>query len=676
MPSQPHGPARLVKKITLSALLLALSGCAGQMAYRDAQNLIEKDQVEAGLFKLQEAMRREPGNAEYRSAYLNTRDRMLLRYLDLADSQMEEGKLDLAQQNIERALAVSPQNERARGSLRKLDMVERHGKLLLAASVLIEQREYDQAKQKLNQVLAERPQHERARDMLRDIAEKNPPAPAETGLSKAYKQPITIEFREAPIKQVFEVISRRSGLNFIFDKDVKTDTRTSIFLKNSTVESAIYYLLMTNQLEQQVMDGNTILIYPNIAPKLKEYQEMVIKTFYLANAEAKTIGNTLKTILKSRDVVIDEKLNLVIVRDNAEAIRLAEKLVAAQDIAEPEVMLDVEILEVKRTRLMDLGIDWPAKAVFSPINSKSGTDSFNLRDFDNLNRDRIGINGSLPVTLKANKNDGDSNLLANPRIRVRNKEKAKVMIGDKLPVITSTISSGVGGFNTDSVSFVDVGVTLNAEPIIYLNNEVAIRVSLEVSNLVNTVITKNGTTAYQIGSRQASTLLQLKDGETQVLAGLLNNEERSSASKVPGLGDFPLLGRLFGASHDDTQKTEIVLSITPHLLRNVQRPEAGISEFTAGTEASFRRKPDLSSRPPAQLPAPAAAQQAPQQAPPVAGAVPQTVAMPPPAVSNMPLSNTQPGPATSVAQPPLPSLSLPPPPEAQPTPQNPPPQPQ
>ncbi|MBB3119638.1 secretin N-terminal domain-containing protein [Pseudoduganella violacea] len=677
MPSQPHGPARLVQKITLSALLLALSGCAGQMAYRDAQGLIEKDQVEAGLAKLQEAMRREPGNAEYRSAYLNTRDRTLLRYLDLADQQMEEGKLDLAQQNIERALAVSPQNERARGGLRKLEMVERHGKLLLGASVLIEQREYDQAKQKLNQVLAERPQHERARDMLRDIAEKNPPAPAETGLAKVYKQPITIEFREAPIKQVFEVISRRSGLNFIFDKDVKTDTRTSIFLKNSTVESAIYYLLMTNQLEQQVMDGNTILIYPNIAPKLKEYQEMVIKTFYLANAEAKTIGNTLKTILKSRDVVIDEKLNLVIVRDNAEAIRLAEKLVAAQDIAEPEVMLDVEILEVKRTRLMDLGIDWPAKAVFTPINSKNGTDGFNLRDFDNLNRDRIGVNGTLPVTVKANKNDGDSNLLANPRIRVRNKEKAKVMIGDKLPVITSTISSGVGGFNTDSVSFVDVGVTLNAEPIIYLNNEVAIRVSLEVSNLVNTVITKNGTTAYQIGSRQASTLLQLKDGETQVLAGLLNNEERSSASKVPGLGDFPLLGRLFGASHDDTQKTEIVLSITPHLLRNVQRPEASISEFAAGTEANFRRKPDFSPRPPAQLPAPAAAQRAPQPATPATGAVPQTVAMPPPPVSNMPLSNTQPGPATSVAQPPLPSLSLPPPPpEAQPTPQNPPPQPQ
>ena len=130
------------------------------------------------------------------------------------------------------------------------------------------------------------------------------------------------------------MISRRSGLNFVFDKDVKSDQRTSIFLKNSTVEAAVYYLLVSNQLEHQVMDGNTILVYPNSAAKLKEYQELTVKTFFLANADAKTIANTLKTILKSRDVVVDEKLNLVIMRDSPEAIRLATQLVALQDVAE------------------------------------------------------------------------------------------------------------------------------------------------------------------------------------------------------------------------------------------------------------------------------------------------------------------------------------------------------
>jgi general secretion pathway protein D len=185
---------------------------------------------------------------------------------------------------------------------------------------------------------------------------------------------------------------------------------------------------------------------------------------------------------------------------------------------------------------------------------------------------------------------------------VRNKEKAKVVIGDKLPTITTTISSGVGGFASESVNYVDVGLKLDVEPTIYLNNEVGIRISLEVSNLVDTVTTKGGTTAYRIGTRSASTMLQLKDGENQVLAGLIKNEDRSSATKLPGVGDLPIVGRLFGSQQDTRNKTEVVLSITPHLIRNLQRPPASSSEFSAGTEASFRRRPDTGARTPAQLP--------------------------------------------------------------------------
>jgi general secretion pathway protein D len=203
-------------------------------------------------------------------------------------------------------------------------------------------------------------------------------------------------------------------------------------------------------------------------------------------------------------------------------------------------------------------------------------------------------------------------------------------------VITTTVSSGVGGFASDSVTYVDVGLTLNVEPTIYLNNEVAIRVQLEVSNLTNTITTKNGGTAYQIGTRQASTLLQLKDGENQVLAGLINSEERGTANRIPGAGDLPIIGRLFGSQRDDNQKTEIVLSITPHLIRNVQRPEASSSEFSAGTEASFRRRPDLTPRAAAQLPP------VPGMQPAALPAVPSPVRPPP--VQAMPISQGQPAP--------------------------------
>ncbi len=628
MPSHPAVPrparpsSALARRAVCLALTLALTGCAAQLAYRDGRDLVARDQVEAGLLKLQEAVAGEPGNAQYKSAYLLARDRACTRYLEQAERQLAEGRVELAQQGFQRVLALDPPNERARIGLRGIDMTARHDKLLAAAAAHLEKGEFEAAKSRLNAVLTERPGHEAARQMLHDAVERSAPPPlAESGLAKAYKQPITIEFRDAPLRQVFEIISRRSGLNFVFDKDVKTDQKASIFLKNSTVESAIYMLLVSNQLEQQVMDANTILIYPNVAAKLKEYQEMTVKTFFLANAEAKLVANTLKTILKTRDVVVDEKLNLLIVRDSPEAIRLAERLITLQDMPEAEVMLEVEILEVKRGRLMDLGVVWPQNVSLTPLSTSGGV-GITIRDLNNLNQRTIGITG-VAASINANKTDTDTNLLANPRIRVRNKEKAKIVIGDKVPVITTTISPGAGGFATESVSYVDVGLTLNAEPTIYLNNEVAIRVQLEVSNLVNQIQTKSGTTAYQIGTRQATTMLQLKDGENQVLAGLINSEERSTGNKLPGMGELPLLGRLFGSTRDDKQKTEIVLSITPHLIRNVQRPEAQMSEFSAGTESNFRRRPDLSVRAPAQLPPPPGARpSAPPSLPPPGSAMP------------------------------------------------------
>jgi general secretion pathway protein D len=641
-----------LRTLTLSVLVLALSGCAAEMAYREGRSLADKDQAEASLLKFQEAITREPGNPVYRSAYYETRDRTSIRLLEQAERLANDGKAELAAQNYQRVLALNPQNERARAGLRALELAERHDKLLAQAGTYLEQKEYEAAKSRVATVLAEKPDHARGRALLRTINEQVPQAPAETGLSKAYKTPITIEFRDAPLKQVFDIVARRSGLNFIFDKDVKSDARTTIMLKNSTVESAIYFLLMTNQLEQQVMDGNTILIYPNTAAKLKEYQETVVRTFYLSNAEAKTVANTLKTILKSRDVVADEKLNLVILRDSADAVRLAEKIIATQDQPEPEVMLDVEILEIKRSRLLELGVEWPNTVGLSVLNADKKGTPLTLRDLDFINRNYIGIS-PLGANINLKKTDGDTNLLASPRIRVRNKEKAKVVIGEKVPVITTTVSPGTQGFAYESVSYVDVGLTLNAEPTIYLNNEVGIRIALEVSNLIQQIQTKSGTTAYQIGTRQASTFLQLKDGENQVLAGLINNEERSTADRVPGLGDIPILGRLFGSQVDDKQKTEIVLSITPHLVRNLQRPEVSAAEFSAGTEANFRRKPDVTPRQQVVLPGARPAGAAPGAAVPLPVPAPATSAP-----QNVPLSGTQPGPASSVtAPPPLPAPS-------------------
>ena len=592
-------PSRIRSAAAAGLACMLLAGCAGQRAYYEGNALVAQEQVSAGLAKYREAVAADPGNPQYRAALLRARDAATVRLIDQAERDLAAGRAAEARAAFARVLDIDPANERGRAGMRQLEADARHSAAIEAAAADVEKKDYEAARQKLSAILTERPLHERARVMLNEVNALAVVPTAENALAAAFRKPISLEFRDAPLRQVFEIIARHSGLNFVFDKDVRSDGRTSIFLKNSTVEAAIHFLLVTNQLERQVMDGNTILIYPNVAAKQKEYQEMSVRTFFLANADAKAIANTLKTILKTRDVVVDEKLNLVIVRDTPEAIKLASQLIAVQDVPEAEVMLDVEVLEVTRTRAMDLGVNWPTSLSFSPLTTATG--ALTVNQLKGLNADSIGVTG-VGATINAGKTDGDTNTLAHPRIRVRNKEKAKVVIGDKVPNFTTTVSSGVGGFASDSVNYLDVGLTLNVEPTITLNNEVAIRIQLEVSNLIDLVTSKNGAQAYRIGTRSASTMLQLKDGENQVLAGLINNEERSSGTKIPALGDLPILGRLFGTGHDENNRTEIVLSITPHLVRNLTRPAASASEFGAGTETSFRRRPDLTARGNAVLP--------------------------------------------------------------------------
>lgn len=567
----------------------ALGGCAAKLAYQDGKALVAQNKVEEGLAKFQEAMSREPRNVEYKTAYLQTRDRAVYAYVEQADRQVAEGKRAEADMLYQRVMAIDPSSERARTGLRNIELDVRHAQLLKEAAAAFDKKDIESAKLKLATVLTENPHNAQARALERAIDEKVTKPLVASSLSNAYKKPISIDFKDVALKQVFEVISRTSSLNFLFDKDVRTDQKVSIFLKNSTIASAVHFTLLTNQLEQQVLDANTILIYPNTDVKHKEYREMVVRSFFLANAEAKTVANTLKTILKSRDIVTDEKLNMLIVRDSADAIKLAEKLVALHDVPEPEVMLEVEILEVKRTRLLELGIQWPNSLTLTPLPSATGG-TLSMQELrTNLNGGTIGA-GIGPVIAHARKEDGDANLLANPRIRARNHEKAKILIGERVPNITTTATSS--GFVSESINYVDVGLKLEVEPTIYLDNDVAIKVALEVSSVTNQIKTQSGSVAYQIGTRTASTVLRLKDGENQVLAGLINDEDRRSANKIPGFGELPVIGRLFGSTTDDNQKTEIVLSITPHLIRNIRRPDAAQAEFGAGTDSTLRSRSD------------------------------------------------------------------------------------
>ncbi len=584
---------RRLSAITLAVLVTMVSGCAGQLALRDGANLVAADQVEAGLAVYQNALLQDSSNTRLRMAYVQTLERAIQSYLERAEKLYQEGRWIDAEMLFQRALGLSPRNERARAGLAAIERDGRHAALVAEGAAELRKGNLESARMKLSNVLSEDPKNTEARALLATLESKDEASAKESLLAANFRKPISIDFKDAQLKQVFEAVASSSGMNFLFDKDIKLDQKTSIMLKNSTIEAALYYILMTNQLDHQVMDMNTLLIYPNNAGKQKEYQQLVVKKFPLLNANAKAIAETLKTLMKPRDLVIDEKLNMLIMRDSPDAIRLAGKLIALQDVAQPEVMLELEVLEVSRTRLQELGIAFPGSLTLVPLATSTGG-TLKLSDLRNLNSDNIGATVD-PLKLNARAVDSDTGLLANPRIRVLDREKARVVIGNRVPTITTAITAT--GIISESVSYIDVGLKLDVEPTIFLDNDVAIRVGLEVSNVVDQQKTTNGTTTYTIGTRSATTVLRLKDGENQVLAGLINDEDRRAANKLPGLGDLPLIGRLFGSNLTNANKTEIVLSITPRLIRNNRRQDAALVEFLSGTETSARRRPETALQP-------------------------------------------------------------------------------
>jgi general secretion pathway protein D len=217
---------RIARLLAIGAAL-ALAGCAAQSAYRDGEKLVADDKIEAGLVKYKEAIALDPGNALYRTSFLAARDRSTIRLVDLAERELAAGNSELAAVDYRRALAIDPANERARAGLRLLEADARHAILFDDASAAFARGDVELARQKLAAVLSERPNHEPARLLLAQVVEKTALPPGDTGLGAAYKLPISIEFRDATLKQIFEVISRRSGLNFLFDKDVKTVQRST-----------------------------------------------------------------------------------------------------------------------------------------------------------------------------------------------------------------------------------------------------------------------------------------------------------------------------------------------------------------------------------------------------------------------------------------------------------------
>jgi general secretion pathway protein D len=625
-----------VKRIMLLSAVLLHAACATDTRFAEGKRLLTQGQTEAGLELLEKATRDNPRQSEVRAYWMRERELAITRLTADAEVSRMQGRIAEAELFYGRALKIDPNDVRAKGGMEALTAARRHEQQLREAESRLERKELEAAEAIVRNVLAENSTHPQARTVLRRIVDAMASRSAVPPVLKAGAvKPVNLEFRDAPLRSVFEVIAKTSGINFVFDKDVRPDLRSTIVVRNSTVDDVIRLILVTNQLERKVLNDNTILVYPNTPAKLKEYQELVVRSFYLANADVKQTLTMIKTMVKTRDVFIDEKLGLLVMKDTPDAVRLAEKLIAAQDLAEPEVTLEVEVLEVATNRVQELGLRAPEQVI---LTNPATVPASGAPVSGTLARASSGLTAFVatpPIIINLRQQDGVTNVLANPRIRVKNREKARIHIGDRVPVVTTTATANVGV--SASVSYLDVGLKLDVEPAIQLEGEVIMKVGLEVSNITREVATTGGGLAYQLGTRNAATTLRLRDGETQVLAGLIQDDERRIANKVPGLGSLPVLGRLFSNNNETKTKTEIVLLITPRIVRALLRPDHVSSEYYSGTESNVGAQP-LSIRPTAgsvtmsSSPVPGGAQQqAPQgSSPSPQPATPQPQAVTPP----------------------------------------------
>ena len=575
-----------------ASVLVLLSACTSVRTHRNGMQLLAEGRQDEALTELRKAYQLEPTNGAFRLDLLKAPSAYAIEVTKQASNALKDNNITLAQELYLKALQLEPANAQARRGLTAIELDARSNRLVAESVRLLGSGNMEAARAKVSAALVENPSHSAAQRQLAQIVEKEDKLREDKAEKSAQQsilnKPVTLQFRDTNLRMIFEALSRSTGLNVILDRDVRADLKTTIYVKDAAVEDAVDLILLQNQLEKRTLNASTLFIYPATPAKQKEYQDLQVRTVQIANADVKYLQTLLKTVLKIKDVSVDERSSTLVMRDTADAIAVASKVIAAHDVADPEIMLEVEVLEVSHDRLTNLGLQFPESISLSTPTVAGGLTLGALR---NLTSDNLLVT-PLSVGLNLKLQDTDANILASPRIRARNKEKARILIGDRVPIITNSVTpiqSG-GGVVTGSVQYQDVGLKLEFEPQVYNQQEVGIRIALEVSSIVKEIAGPNGSLAYQIGTRNANTVVRLLDGETQILGGLISSGDRNTASKIPGLGQLPIAGRLFSNNNGNDNKTEIVLSITPRILRAPATLDPSLRNIFSGTEGNMRER--------------------------------------------------------------------------------------
>lgn len=591
-------PQAILLVSCLGILFILATGCTPS-DYRRGEQLGKEGKWDEAVTAYRKAAKAEPFDDDIAEQLQEAKAQAGAVHYTRGTEALEQDLLDLAVEEFKWAVGYDPARSEHQAALADGFRLQKAQEHLTRAEKYLALHRLDDAMVAYERAVEFNPSLTKAVEGITTVARRQQAAKSFVPST----QPVTLRFQKAKLREVFEVLARTAGVNVVFDKDVRDDPVT-IFLKDMPYDDALNVILSTNNVVAHRLGHDTLLITPNTKQKQAQYQDLMIRTFYLSNTPAKNIVNLLRSMLESKRVYVDEQVNAVVVRDSPAKLHLAERVIHAVDLRQPEVVLDLEVLEVNRTKSLEFGMNFAKMAgagsfpqgTQGPVSSVPST--FTYQQLANIGTGSYLFTIPSSILLDFFKQESDAKTLAAPKLRVLNKESASISVGDKQPILLSTTNVLPGQVATGavpttstvtSVEFKDTGVKLTVEPTVHLEDELTLKIKVEITRLGDEVTLQASPeiTQFRFGTRNAETKLRLRNDETVILAGLIQDEHRKTRVTLPWLGDIPWIGDLFSSTTTETIATEVVVAITPHIIWNLDTPDVSGQAFWSGTASRF-----------------------------------------------------------------------------------------
>jgi general secretion pathway protein D len=558
----------VITTIAFVTIAMGLFGCSTAKRTADeGEEAFKHQNWDAAVYHYLQALAEDPDNVEYKLQLTFARQKASQKHFQNGMMLRQMGRLLAARDQLQMAIQLDPSNQYAE---QILEDVIREMEILSTPDGA---RELERLKREASQ------------------AKVRPPV-----LDPTSKEPITLNFpRPKPVKEIYNAIGKAYGFNVLFDPKLKDD-RLAIELRDLTAEQALEMVMQASGHFYKVLDEHSIIIAEDTPQNRREYEDLVIKTFFLSNADVKEIDKLLRSLIEARRLSTNEQLNAITLRDTADKVAIAEKLIRINDKARAEVLVDVEILIMATTKNTDIGtalstysfnLGFDPDAINTNPNAPEG--SMGLGDFANITRGDWFIN--VPsILINLAKSSGEAEVIAQPQLRISEGEKASLLIGDQVPIPVTSFNTGYQGqpgtvTPITSFQYRDVGIQIEVEPRVHHNREITLNLKVEISNLGETVPVGPDQEAVTIGTRTITSVIRLKSGETSLLAGLIRRDKTLGVTKTPFLGDIPLVGRLFRNETTSDKSTDLVLTLTPQIIRFPDIEEEDLAPVWVGTES-------------------------------------------------------------------------------------------